>query len=82
VSYLSMDLRTLTAVMAHGAVLIGTDSGMMHMGVCAQIPVVGLFNVTNPLIYGPYGNGSLSINIHDKNADERLNEAVEEILRK
>lgn len=82
VSYLSMDLRMLTAVMAHGVVLIGTDSGMMHMGVCAQIPIVGLFNVTNPLIYGPYGNSSLSINIHDKNADERLDKAVEEILRK
>jgi len=80
-SYLSMDLRTLTAVMAHGAVLIGTDSGMMHMGVCAQIPIVGLFNVTNPTIYGPYGNGSLSINIHDEQADTLLDEAVRKILK-
>ena len=81
-SYLSMNLRTLTAVMAHGAILIGTDSGMMHMGVCSQIPIVGLFNVTNPIIYGPYGNGSLSINIHDEHAAEELDEAVSRILQK
>ena len=59
--YYSKDIREIAAVMANSAVFIGADSGMMHLASAAGAPVIGLFSQTDPAIYGPYNNGSISV---------------------
>jgi ADP-heptose:LPS heptosyltransferase len=52
----------------------------MHLASAVHTPTVGLFNVSDATIYGPYSNKSVAINIVD-NADEcldRLNAIINE----
>lgn len=55
-SYYSKDIRELGSLIAATNIFIGADSGMMHLASAVQTPTVGLFKVTNPHAYGPYGN--------------------------
>lgn len=57
----SKDVREMAAVMSNTAVLITADCGIMHLASAAQAPIVALFSVTNPLVYGPYNTGSVSL---------------------
>jgi ADP-heptose:LPS heptosyltransferase len=57
-SLYSKDVREMAAVMAHTAVYIGADCGVMHLASAAPIPTFGLFSVTNPVMYQPYNPGS------------------------
>ncbi|MFA6812903.1 MAG: glycosyltransferase family 9 protein [Bacteroidaceae bacterium] len=79
-SYYSLDLREISAVMANTRIFIGTDSGMMHLASASGIPVVGLFNITDEKIYGPYGNHSFSINVVNPEENDRLLVMVDEVL--
>lgn len=78
-NYYSKDLREIAAVTSQVALWIGTDSGMMHLAAATPTPVIGLFSVTNPDIYGPYRKGSLSINI-DKVSQDFILDKIETIL--
>lgn len=79
-SYYSKDLREIAAVTSQVALWIGTDSGMMHLAAATPTPVIGLFSVTDPEVYGPYREGSCSINIGTKSYDLILME-IEKILK-
>lgn len=68
-SYYSKDIREIASVIANSAIFIGADSGMMHLAGSAQTPTVGLFRLTSPEIYQPYGNHSTGINTNDINTD-------------
>lgn len=60
-SFYSKDVREIAAFIANTALFIGADSGIMHLACASQTPVLGLFSVTNPEKYEPYGNGSQAI---------------------
>ena len=47
-------LKQLLALLGRGTVLISPDSGPVHMGTAAGIPVIGLYATTNPDRAGPY----------------------------
>jgi lipopolysaccharide heptosyltransferase II len=47
----------LAAVLSHCDLLIGIDSGPMHVAAAMGRPVVGLFGPTNPYRTGPQGEG-------------------------
>ena len=47
----------LAAVLARGDLLIGIDSGPMHVAAAVGTPVVGLFGPTDPCRTGPLGEG-------------------------
>jgi len=47
-------LKELLALLKRGTVLISPDSGPIHMGTAAGIPVIGLYATTNPDRAGPY----------------------------
>jgi hypothetical protein len=53
--FYSSDVRKLAAVMAQLALFLGTDSGVMHLASAAGAPTIGLFCVTDPAEWGPYG---------------------------
>ena len=59
--FYSKDLREIASVIENSTIFIGADSGMMHLSVCTNTITLGLFNVTNPNVYGPYGNKNQAI---------------------
>jgi heptosyltransferase III len=80
-TFYSKNIRDIAALIANTSIFIGADSGMMHLANASQTPTVGLFSVTDPLAYGPYGNGSIGINTNHVDIDGCI-EVVEEILTK
>jgi ADP-heptose:LPS heptosyltransferase len=68
-SYYSRDIRQLASVITNTQVFIGADSGIMHLASAVKTPTVGLFSVTNKHQYGPYGNGSASIDTNTDNIE-------------
>ncbi|MBK0371047.1 glycosyltransferase family 9 protein [Flavobacterium agrisoli] len=61
-SFYSKDVREIAAFIANCELFIGADSGIMHLACASQTPVLGLFSVTIPEKYEPYGNKSIAIN--------------------
>lgn len=47
-------LKELLALLKRATVLVSPDSGPIHMGTAAGIPVIGLYATTNPDRAGPY----------------------------
>lgn len=78
-SFYSKDVREIGAFMAHTAVFIGADSGIMHLASASQVPVVGLFVNDNIETYKPYGNGSVAIDTKTTTTEECIT-AVKNIL--
>ncbi len=56
--YYSKDVREIAAVLANAKLFIGADSGMMHLAVASGVDTLGLFKVTQPQKYEPYGGKS------------------------
>lgn len=45
------------ALLAHARAVIGVDTGLMHLAVAFEVPVVGIYLATRPLHHGPLGRG-------------------------
>lgn len=71
-TYYSQDLREICGLLANISCFVGADSGMMHLAVAAKIPVMGLFSVTNPEKYKPYGPKNLAIETEKLSIQEIL----------
>ena len=78
-TFYSKDIRAMASLMANTSVFVGADSGIMHLASSAQIPVVGLFSVTNMEKYKPYNSNSIGLNTNDSN-NEAIYKAIEIIL--
>lgn len=78
-SFYSKDVREIGAVIANTALFIGADSGIMHLAASSLTPTLGLFSVTNPEKYAPYGNGSMAINTNEYTVEKTI-AAIKEIL--
>jgi heptosyltransferase-3 len=50
----SLSLIDMAALMSHGSLFLGNDSGLMHMSYALDVPVIGLFGPSRDAIYGPY----------------------------
>jgi len=48
-------LKEAAAVLERARVVVGNDSGPLHIGAALAVPTVGLYGPTNPLVVGPYG---------------------------
>lgn len=79
--YYSKDIREITAVIANTAIFIGADSGMMHLASASQTTTFGLFKITVPDTYKPYGNGSLAIDTNICSMEDCI-EKIQKILSK
>lgn len=69
-SFYSKDVREIASVIANTAAFIGADSGIMHLAASSQVSVVGLFSVTDPEKYMPYGNNSVAIDTNKSTAEQ------------
>jgi heptosyltransferase-3 len=57
----ALPLETLLAVLEQARLFLGNESGPMHMAAATGTPVVGLFGLTSPTIWGPVGVPSIAL---------------------
>ena len=61
-NFYSKDVREMGGFLANCAVFIAADNGVMHLASASGTPTIGLFSVTNEIMYKPYNQKSMSIN--------------------
>lgn len=54
-------LKYSSALIRKCKVIIGNDSGLLHLAVASGVPVLGIYGPTNPVSQGPYGENNLVI---------------------
>ncbi len=47
-------LRVLRRVLARAALLISSDSGIVHVGATTDVPLLAIYGLTDPRAWGPY----------------------------
>ncbi len=57
------DVRRMAAVLANLSLHISADCGVMHLAWASGAPTVGLFSVTDPVEWGPFGARSRSLDL-------------------
>lgn len=57
----SEDLVVLAAILGRLDLFVAADSGPMHLAAAAGVPVIGLFEATEPAHYAPLGRECLSL---------------------
>ena len=73
--FYSKDVREICGFFANCDVFIGADSGIMHLATASGVPTLGLFSVTKPDTYKPYGNNSKGIDTNETSNTEIIKEA-------
>lgn len=58
-------VRELAWILQHAAVVIGGDTGPLHLATAFGTPVIGLYGPTNPRRNGPYGQLDRCVNHYD-----------------
>jgi len=66
-SFYSKNIREIASFISQTSIFITGDCGMMHLAAATQTPTIGLFNVTNKDMYGPYNTGCFNIDVNLKN---------------
>ncbi len=69
-TYYSSSLRKLASVIANLTCFVSADGGVMHLAGASGTPTIGLFSVTDPSKYEPYGHHSQGLNVAGKNPEE------------
>ena len=68
----------MTAILKEAALVVGNDSGPLHVAAALSVPLVGLYGPTDPAVVGPYGQldgvVQASSNIPRKRRYSRLKE--------
>lgn len=59
------NLRELARLLSTAAVVVGADTGPLHLAAALGTPVVGLYGPTNPRRNGPYGQIDCCVSTHD-----------------
>ncbi len=54
-------IRYLAAIIKRCSVVIGNDSGPLHIAGGVGVPVLGIFGPTNPKLQGPYGEQNITV---------------------
>lgn len=71
-AFYSRDIRQIAALIANTAAFVGADSGIMHLANASGTPTIGLFSVTNPERYAPYGNNSTAVTVTKTSIDDLI----------
>ena len=68
--YYSHDARKLAALLSNLTLFISADCGVMHLAAACGIPTVGVFTVTDPDEWGPYGAARHAIQARDRTPEQ------------
>jgi ADP-heptose:LPS heptosyltransferase len=79
--YSSRNLREVASVIGGTSCFVCADSGLMHLGAASLCPTVGLFKVTNPQVYAPYGPSNIALIIRGDSVDEVAAQATARLAR-
>ncbi len=79
--YFSTHLRRVAGVISAADCFVSADSGLMHLGSATDTTTVGLFKVTDPAVYGPYGGCNHALSV-DTLAPAQVAERVADVLLK
>lgn len=73
-AFYSKSIREIGSFIANTTLFISADSGIMHLASSVQIPIIGLFSISdfNLNKYKPYSNNSTAINTNEKSVDDCL----------
>ncbi|TAL89497.1 MAG: lipopolysaccharide heptosyltransferase family protein [Rhodanobacter sp.] len=66
--FYSQNLRRLAAMIACVDGFISADCGVMHLAAASGTPTLGLFSVTDPVKYAPYGGVNAALDTRELNA--------------
>lgn len=66
--YYSRNLRRMAAMIACMDGFISADCGVMHLAVASGAPTLGLFSITDPAKYAPYGGANAALDTRDMDA--------------
>ena len=77
--FYSQDARKLAALLSNLTLFISADCGVMHLAVASGTPTVGIFTVTDPDEWGPYGAGQHAILARDRTPEQTAAAALEAI---
>lgn len=69
-TYYSSSLRKLAAFIGNMAYFISADGGVMHLACASGTPTMGLFSVTDPAQYAPYGGYNQACRAQEKIPEE------------
>lgn len=69
-AYYSTDARKLAALISNLDCFISADCGVMHLACASGTRTIGLFSVTDPSRYEPYGGGNRSLETAGKDAGD------------
>ncbi len=75
-TFYSSDLRRLGSVLSALSLYISADCGIMHLAGAAGVPVTGLFAVTDPAQWGPYGPRDHVIDIRDIGPEQAADQVM------
>lgn len=68
------DLLDFAAVVSEASLMVGNDSGPMHISASMGTPTLGLFGPGEPAVFGPYGKNAHFIHLKlDCNPCDQLN---------
>ena len=74
-------LDATAKVIANAALVVGVDTGLLHLAAAYSVPLIAVFLATEPGLTGPVGNGSITV-VGGKNiypSFERVIEAAEKL---
>ncbi|NEW90501.1 lipopolysaccharide heptosyltransferase I [Rhodopseudomonas sp. BR0M22] len=67
----------LTAgVIARATVIIGVDTGLLHLAAAYRVPLVGIYVATDPGLTGPVGSGAMRV-LGSKSGGPSVRQAIE-----
>ncbi len=66
--FYSQSLRRLAAMIACMDGFISADCGVMHLAAASGTPTLGLFSVTDPVKYAPYGGANAALDTRELDA--------------
>lgn len=73
-------LREAAALCAGFDAVIAADSGLMHLAAASGVPLLGLFQATDPARYGPYGPRQHALETRGLDAGAIAARAVRDVL--
>lgn len=74
--FYSGHVRKLASVLANLSFFISADCGVMHLGSAVGVPTTGVFKVTEPSEWGPYGNANFAIDARSLTAEATAAEVL------
>ena len=81
-TYAPDEVGELSALLGRAALVIGNDTGPLHLAAAAEVPTLGLFGPTSGARNGPYGRSSMFIQSPTRSMRDIPVEAVLEKARR